>query len=308
MGEYLLDALHLRHADRPRVAPVGTAVRRDHHRVASRPEQDVGAARVEEAVHRLRVNRLQVIGLEERVEQDLHVARDLVARARDVPMVLKVEVLPVRRDRAERLDERRGVRVLVDEHPVAVHLAADLREPHAARVEPREVAFLAHGHEPAVEVVGPAVVAAEESFGLALLGLEQRRAAVAAGVVEGPDAAVLAADDDDRRPGLAPHAEASRARQLVGVQRVEPGALPEILFLEAQEVRVGVASAGDRRQLRKTRRRTLALLLPGHALEKASLDRGFHRGHLCSCTVKRHLRAKPGWAGIRKPRSRGMER
>jgi hypothetical protein len=115
----------------------------------------------------------------------------------------------------------------------------------AGDVEAREVALLADREQPSGQVVAPAVVAAEEALGRALLALDQRRAAVAAGVVERADLPVVAARDDDRRAGPAPQAVAAGRRQLVGVQRVQPRLLPEVPLLECEELRIRVAADRD---------------------------------------------------------------
>jgi len=68
---------------------------------------------------------------EERVEQDLDVAGDLEARARDVPDAVEAEVLEVPGDWPQRLQQRSRLRILVDEHEVAELLATHLVEPEA---------------------------------------------------------------------------------------------------------------------------------------------------------------------------------
>ena len=168
-------------------------------------------------------------------------------------MLSKPQVLEVLRDRAERLEQRRRLRVFVDEHEVAELLAAHFVEAEARRVHAREVTLLAHRREPAGEVVGPAVVAAEEALGLALFLLDQRRATVPAGVVVGADAALFVAHDDDRRAGLAPQPVAAGTRQFVDVQRVQPRALPEVPLLQLEERGVGVAPARESVAVRGSR-------------------------------------------------------
>lgn len=138
-----------------------------------------------------------MIGLEERVEQDLDVAGDLETRALDVADAIELQVLQVRGNRRQRLQQRLGLRILVDEHEISEPLAAHPIQAEAGRVRVREVALLAHGKQPAGQIVGAAVITAEEPFGLALLALDERRA------------------------GLLLQSEAAGSRQFVHVQRVQ---------------------------------------------------------------------------------------
>ena len=168
------------------------------------PQDDVGAAVIEEAIDRVLVYRFQVVDLEERIEQYLDVAGDVVARRVHVPDGVEVELREMSRYRAQVLEQRLRLGVLVDEHPVAEALAADGNEPVLVEIEANEVPPVTQVDELAFEVVGPAVVAADEAAASLAAGiLDQRPAAVAARVVEGPYLVVLAANDQDRRAGFA---------------------------------------------------------------------------------------------------------
>ena len=153
---------------------------------------------IEETVDRVGVDRLEVIDLEEGVEQDLDVALHRIALAVHETHLFRLDLLEHRRHRPEMREQRLGVRVFVDEDPVAEALAAHRGERVLREVEVDEVALVAQVHQASVEAVGPAVVAADESVHATLALAHERCAAVPAGVVERTDDAVLATHDEDR--------------------------------------------------------------------------------------------------------------
>ena len=153
---------------------------------------------IEETIDGVGMDRLEVIDLEEGVEQDLDVALHRIALAVHETHLLRLDLLEHRRHRSEMREQRFGVRVFVDEDPIAEAFAAHRGERVLREVEVDEVALVAQVHQASVEAVGPAVVAADESIHPALALAHERCTAVPAGVVERTDDAVLVTHDEDR--------------------------------------------------------------------------------------------------------------
>ena len=80
-------------------------------------------------------------------------------------------------------------------------------------------------HQRTVELVGPAVVGADQAVGVALLGLADARAAMAADIVEGADRAGAVAQHDDRFAAHLVGEEVARPRHLEGVADENPVAM-----------------------------------------------------------------------------------
>ena len=101
---------------------------------------------------------------------------------------------------AEPFQQRGRFVVEIHEDQVAEALAAHLVQRAAGEIEIDEVRGIADGDQRAFIVVGPAVIFAGQPRALAARLGDDRRAAMAAGVVEGVHVARAGMDDDDRLP------------------------------------------------------------------------------------------------------------
>jgi hypothetical protein len=175
------------------------------------PEMNAGARVVEDAVGRVRVQELEVVGLEEVVDEHFHVARDVKLDAVHEPQIGERQVTHVARDRIEEFVQRLCRGVFTHEHPVGEALTAHRQELSTFDGGRRPVTLVGHTVETALTVVGPAVVAAHQQLaGVALGGAHDRCTAMPTSVVKGADFTVVAANDEDRGAAVTPHEEASR--------------------------------------------------------------------------------------------------
>ena len=137
--------------------------------------------------------------------------------------------------------ERREVGRLVgqaDEDIAADALAGDRLQPVVALVE--AVSHLAGEEQGAVEVVGPLVIGTDEPRRGALVGRADAAAAMAAGIVEGADAAFAVANDHHRVGADLHGEEAAGTGDLAVVADEEPVAVPDQFHVELEEAGVGV--------------------------------------------------------------------
>ena len=140
--------------------------------------------------------------------------------------------------------ERRGVVGEADVDEAVDVAAVDGLQAVLGRVEVR--VHVARPEQAAVELVGPLVVGADDLRVGSLRRAAEGRAAVAAGVVEGADRAVGAADDDDRVEADLVGDVAAGLRQLAGGHGEEPAPVPDPLEVELEDVGVGVEGARER--------------------------------------------------------------
>ena len=94
--------------------------------------------------------------------------------------------------------------------------------------------------------IGPAVVATAVVRGIALVGTAERHPAVAAGVEEHPNLAVLAAGHDDLVAAHLARDVVARLGDLTLVREVLPAVLEDAIHLEEEDVLVGPRSAQHR--------------------------------------------------------------
>ncbi|GBD29414.1 hypothetical protein HRbin32_00503 [bacterium HR32] len=151
-------------------------------------------------------------------------------------------VVHVLADRLQVLLQAGSVLRQADEQQAAVGVQP--RNGHQAVAGPVQVLRVARGlgHADEGPVVGvhPVVVAAPEEVGVSALFAAHHRAPVAAAVVQGVDAAVLVAGEDE---GLAAHQHrlvVARCRQFRLVPHVHPGAFEQTAHLFLEDLGVGV--------------------------------------------------------------------
>ena len=164
--------------------------------------------------------------------------------------------------------ERRRGRVEADEEERAPRLDARGRKVLLLLLEAAHAVPLGRGLQPAVEAVGPAVVAAHQGLAVARAARD-RAGAVAADVREGVDRAVLGAGDDERLVRHGAGEVVARKAHLLGVADELPGLREDPVLLEREHPRIAVPGRGDRRRERKVlleievRDRQARLLLRG---------------------------------------------
>ncbi len=149
-----------------------------------------------------------MVELGEGVDEELPVAPDVGPVLVDLGHLAERVALDAGSEIAEVVAHRRGVvRVEVDEDEALPHLGLHGDQAVVGLVEVEELALLLHEGQRALEVVAPAVVLAGElTAGAARLFPgevvpHELVAAMAADVVEAPDAALLVAHDDHRGAG-----------------------------------------------------------------------------------------------------------
>ena len=123
---------------------------------------------IEEAIDRILVDRFQMIDFEERVEQHLDVACDVVAARIDQRQRVGLKLLELVGDRPERVAQRLGSSSssLTKIQPPS-RVAMDRDQRMAGEVDIDEIALVADRDQLAVERVAPAVIAADEAAPLA---------------------------------------------------------------------------------------------------------------------------------------------
>ncbi len=202
-----------------------------------------------------------VVALEEVLDRDLPVRLDLPLVVRVVANVAEVDAAlrDDLRERAERVDERRRLRIRVDEHEWPPGVDRDGKQRQPGRVE----ALLALGprraSQRAVQVVRPGVVRALERLSPALAA-HHRMAAMPADVDEPLELLRAVAENDDGDVAGPACEESSGLLHLVGAARVLPGSGEDPVALEPPDalVRVparrkrpplldGIRDRGDRR-------------------------------------------------------------
>ena len=175
---------------------------------------------------------LAVVALEEVLADDLPVRVDLgfPAPVEDELVDVEPELCDLGRHRAERLCERFGLALCVDEEERAPRVDGDAAEAELARREVGELLRARRAPKRAVEPVRPRVVGALDRLALAR-ALCDREAAVPADVEEGAELAIACACDDDRRAAGARGRVRAGLRQLAEMPRVLPRSAEDALLL-----------------------------------------------------------------------------
>ena len=150
----------------------------------------------------------------------------------------------------ERLGERRGIRVGVDEDERAPRIHGPGRQAQLVPVEAGLEVRTGRGLECAVQSVGPRVVGALQRRA-ASVALGDGKAAVAADVEKGAELALARARDDNRRQADGRGEERARLRQSAEVAGVGPGGAEDPRLLPSKRLRIRVPAPRQRRQHRR---------------------------------------------------------
>jgi hypothetical protein len=190
------------------------------------------------------VMRGAVIALAIVLEDDLPVRLDHVVDAvRDLALLERVR----RHLRRDRLDGIREIGRVVGE--VHEDQAGDVVERHRKQPELGAVDLelaLRRRDQLAVEIVGPAVIGADELAGMAMLVVADARAAMAAEIVEGADLAVLAAHHDDHLRADPPGEVVAALWDRAGVAGEQPAAVEDVAQVRLEHLGRGVEGALER--------------------------------------------------------------
>ncbi len=189
-----------------------------------------------------------VVALEVVLDRDLPVAPDLPVVPDAEAEAVDVEAARgnVAGQRAERVGQRAGVRVGVDEDERPPGLGRDREHGEALLVEVGLALRARRLAEGAVEVVRPRVVRALERLAVPV-ALRDQVPAVAADVDEAAQDALVVADDHDRDLAREAREEVAGLRDAVGPAGVLPGAREDALALQPLDRRVGVPVRRERR-------------------------------------------------------------
>src|SRR5262245_56362966 len=137
--------------------------------------------------------------------------------------------------------EALGLPAEAGKKPPAVALSTHLIEPHLRALEARPVRVLAgNAVQPALVVVAPIVVEANECLGVAFGMAAYHGAAVPAAVVKQTNSSVAAAHDDERPSADTAREEVARLRHFALVARIEPGAIENAALLAFEQIRVAI--------------------------------------------------------------------
>src|SRR3954453_7703129 len=196
--------------------------------------------RVIELTEERRMHDRDVIALEVVVDVDLPVAGQLPLFARGEAIATEV----VAHDRAEEFGERGDLMRDRDEEQIAPFLDAELRQ---ARLPEILHAFeLGRAEERAIEVVGPAVIAALQDGGFPL-PFRDRTGAVAADVRHRAEHAVVAAHDQHRLGADGGGEELSRLARLLRAAGELPDRAEYIAVLLLEHAWIEVVARRNRR-------------------------------------------------------------
>ena len=172
------------------------------------------------------------------LDRQLPVGRNVVGPVRGDPEVREIEQGHRLLEIAHGAVERRGIVAETDEHQ-----AVDFAVGHGPQRIPGPVEIVGHASgcdQPAVRVVGPAVVRAGELARITAFFEAHQRTPVAADVCKGPDRSVLAANDDRRLARHLQDLEVPGRCKLGHVSRKDPVAGDDPVELELVDGGVGV--------------------------------------------------------------------
>ena len=181
-----------------------------------------------------------VVALVRVLDDQLPVGRDVVDHAMRSAEVLEGVVRAAVDETPERLLERLGSRGEVDEHEAAPRRERDREKAELGTVERLRTLHVRCAEEPAVEVVRPGVVRAEEFLEAVSLGVfHETRASVTADIVERPQFPPAVAEDEHTRARDLDRTERTRGRELVLSADALPRGAEEATHLFLKDGRVG---------------------------------------------------------------------
>src|SRR6202795_1531519 len=169
-----------------------------------------------------RVDARQVVSLEIVVDIGLPVAVHAVGAALGKLHAAERELLGMGRQLAQRLAQRAGLGIEIDENEVEPFLDANRDAAEVFRIKIFDAVEFGRDEQSAVEGVGPTVVAAAEKFAVSAAG-GGGAGAMAADVMEASKNAVVAASDEERLSDEVKGKVVARARGLAHVADDLPG-------------------------------------------------------------------------------------
>ena len=233
-----------------------------------------------------------VIGAEQPLQPRV-AERNVVALDVVVDGVLPVDrrlAAPVPADRLQVLEAVRGelfgirrhhlchagaARLEADEDEAEPDLVLDGRQPDRCLVEAGEALLGRHRFEPAVEAIGPAVVAAADRLAaMAGVAVDEARGAVPTDVVEGAERAVRVAHHEDALAGQVEAQIVAGFPELADVADDVPCAHEDRLDLEREEL--GVVVGPGRQRLVRDGEHAGAQRIAAASLDRPCLSAGHH--------------------------------
>jgi len=154
--------------------------------------------------------------------------------------LLHEEVDPFAR-RAEEIDERLDVVLERRKDQPVIFLGTELHETEFAGVEVLRIpCFVRHLAQPAIRVIAPAVIGADEYAGLALALFAHAGGAMAAPVEQRMDCALLVTGDDYRFATDIRGLEAVRCRDVARVRHPNPSVPEDAIHLDIENAGIGI--------------------------------------------------------------------
>ena len=200
---------------------------------------------IEETIRRVLMDRFQVIYFEEHIEQHFDSAGHVIAARMDQHEVIEFELPKLVRQRAQAFEQRGRIGIFIDEYPAAKRFAAHRQQRPAGKVEIDKITLVAHRFQLAIERIAPAVIAADKAAALSGLRRDKRAAAMATRVVEGAQAALQIAHDQNWRAGIADQEPVARFGDLTVMAGIKPASLPQAVLFQFQKLRIDIAGRRD---------------------------------------------------------------
>ena len=172
------------------------------------------------------VDARQVVSLEIVVDVGLPVAVHVVGAALGKLHAAEIELLGLGGQFAQRLAQRAGLGIEIDEDQVEPFFEANRDEAEVFGIEIFDAIEFGGDEQSAVEAVGPAVVAAAEEFAVSAAG-GGVAGAMAANVIKAAENAVVAAGDEERLSDEVEGKVVAGASSLVNMADDLPGGCEE---------------------------------------------------------------------------------
>jgi hypothetical protein len=192
----------------------------------------------------------QVVALDEVLDRQLPVRRDLELHDAAQPHFAEIEIGVAGGHRRHVRRQRDCVARHVDEDQAVPGLAADRLQVEALALDHAVVvvavaAEMGGLQQPAVQAVAPRMIRADHCWPAALRRLHQDHPPMTADIVEGLDAAVALACDDDGTPDQVQRHQVTGIRQAFRRADERPAGVEHVVALQREKRRVGIGVAGQ---------------------------------------------------------------
>ena len=223
------------------------------------------------------MDRAGVVHLQEGFGEDLPVATELDVFDVDHPKRRFGHLGQQPRQRIQPLEQRPGVRIEVDEVPAAPGLGTHRWKAPFALVEIDEVALVGYPNQLPCQVVAPRVELTCQHARRSATAAHDRRAPMAARVVEGAHHAILPTSEQNRSTNDVAQLVAAGAWELGVMSGIQPHPLEQVLMFQLLEHGVGVTPERQVPQSREPLGRAGTRRLIRRTLPKLGQVRAVHR-------------------------------